>query len=145
MSLPTAAIQTAFLARYRADAALQGLLAGSAAPTWNIFDEGGVPTNQAFPYVVVCPVTNQSGTALVMGLDGVDSFVQISIFTQHGGFAQARAIAKRIYDLTQTKPLDLSASSFSQFFLLFDNEQEMQQQDGLTQHIAHRYQLMTQG
>lgn len=145
MAHPTAEIQTGFLTRYRADTPLQGLLTGSASPTWNIFDSGGVPTNQAFPYVVVFPITSQSGTGLVMGLDGVDSFVQVSIFTQAGGFAKARSIAKQIYKITHTKPLDLSASSFSQFFLMFDNEQEMEEPDGITQMIVHRYKLMTQG
>ncbi|BCL83175.1 DUF3168 domain-containing protein [Ktedonobacteria bacterium brp13] len=145
MALPTGAIQTAFLSRYRADVPLQGLLVGSATPTWNIFDEGGVPTNQPFPYGVVFPITSQSGTALVMGRDGVDTYIQVSVFTQAGGFAQARAIIARIYYLTHQKPLDLLLSGFSQFFLMFDNEQEQQQSDGITQQIVHRYKLFTQG
>lgn len=145
MSLPTAAIQTALLARYRADVPLQGLLLGSSSPDWSIYDESGVPTNAPFPYVSVFPITSQSGTAICMGLDGVDTFIQVAIYTQAGGFAQARNIAKRIYAITHTKPLDLSASGFSQFFLLFDNEQEVPQSDGITQQIVHRYHLMTQG
>jgi hypothetical protein len=145
MSLPTAAIQTGFIARYRADTPLQGLLAGSTAPTWSIYDQNGVPTNQAFPYVVLFPITSQSGTALAFGTDAVDTFMQVSVFTQSGGLAQARAIAKRIYDISQGKALDLSGSGFNQFFLLFDNEQESPELDGITQQIAHRYKLMTTG
>lgn len=149
MALPTAAIQTAFLARLRGDATLQSLLVGSTSPTWNIFDAEGVPVNQLFPYVVVFPITSQSGTGLVMGLDGVDSFVQVSVFTQvgaSGGFSQARGIAKQVYSLVHpNKVLDLSASGFSNFFLMFQDEQELPGQDGITQHIAHRYKLMTQG
>ena len=145
MSLPTGAIQTGFITRYRADTPLQGLLTGATAPEWSIYDQNGVPTNRAFPYVVLFPITSQSGTVLSFGTDAVDTFVQISVFTQAGGFAQARAIMKRIYDITHEKALDLSASSFNQFFLLFDNEQESPESDGITQQIAHRYQLMTQG
>lgn len=148
MSLPTPDIQAGFIARYRGDIPLQGLLVGSAAPTWNVFDADGVPTNQPFPYIVVQPITSQSGTALVMGLDGVDTYMQVSVVTQtgaSGGFAQARAIAKQVYKLTQNKPLNLSASGFSQFFLLFDNEQELSQSDGISQMVVHRYKLMTQG
>lgn len=148
MALPTAEIQSGFISRYRNDAPLQGLLVGSTAPTWNIFDATGVPTGQSFPYVVVQPITSQSGTAMVMGRDGVDTYMQVSVVTQTGatgGFAQARAIAKQIYFQTHLKPLDLSEDGFSQFFLQFDNEQEMGQQDGISQMIVHRYKLMTQG
>jgi hypothetical protein len=148
MSLPTAEIQSGFMTRYRADATLQGLLVGSVAPTWNIFDADGVPTAQPFPYVVVQPITSNLGTAFTMGMDGVDTYVQVSVLTQTGatgGFGQARAIAKQIYKLTHPHPLDLSASGFSQFLLLFDDEQELPQGDGLSQMITHRYKLMTQG
>ena len=148
MSIPTGAIQTAFIARLRGDAALQGLLVGSTTPTWNIFDANGVPVGQSFPYVVVFPILSQSGEDLSFGTDAVDSFVQISVFTQvgaSGGFSQARGIAKRVYDIVQEKALDLSSSGFNQYLLLFDNEQEIPQSDGITQLIAHRYKLQTQG
>lgn len=145
MGLPTAAIEAGFITRYRADTTLQGLLVGSTSPTWNIFDAGGVLTNQAFPYVVVYPITSQSGTALAFGTDAVDSFVQVSIFTQAGGLSKARAIAKQIYALTHQKALDLSASGFNQFYVMFDNEQEMEESDGITQQIVLRFHLMTQG
>lgn len=148
MALPTAEIQTGFITRYRSDIPLQGLLVGSVAPTWSVFDAEGVPTGQSFPYVVVQPITSQSGTALTMGLDAVDTYIQVSVVTQTGvtgGFAQARAIAKQIYKLTHLKPLDLSSNGFSQFFLMFENESELTQSDGMTQMITHRYKLMTQG
>lgn len=148
MSLPTPDIQAGFIARYRGDTPLQGLLTGSVAPMWGVFDENGAPTNQPFPYVLVFPITSQSGTARTMGMDAVDTYMQISIVTQtgaSGGFAQARAIAKQIYKITHMKALDLSANGFNQFFLLFDDEQEMPQSDGITQMIVHRYKLMTQG
>lgn len=145
MSLPTAAIQTAAITRYRADTPLQGLLVGSVSPTWSIYDQMGVPTNTVFPYLVVFPITSQIGAAIAFGLDSVDTYIQVSAYTQAGGFAQARAIIKRIYDITHEKAFDLSGSGFNQFSLMFDNEQEQPQQDGITQAIHHRYKLMTQG
>lgn len=148
MSLPTGAIQTAFIARLRGDTTLQSLLVGSTAPTWNIFDSGGVPVGQPFPYIVLFPILSQSGEDLSFGTDAVDTFVQSSVFTQvgaSGGFSQARGIAKRIYDITHEKELDLSSSGFLQYLLLFDNEQEIPQADGITQLIATRWKLQTQG
>lgn len=148
MALPTGAIQAAFIARLRGDTTLQGLLTGSTSPTWNIFDSGGVPVGQSFPYVVVFPILSQSGEALSFGTDAVDSFVQTSVFTQvgaSGGFSQARGIAARIYILTHENALDLSSSGFNQYLLLFDNEQEIPQADGITQMIATRWRLQTQG
>jgi hypothetical protein len=148
VALPTGAIQTAFIARLRGDATLRGLLVGSTTPTWNIFDSGGVPVGQSFPYVVVSPILSQSGEDLSFGTDAVDTFVQSSVFTQtgaSGGFSQARGIAKRIYDIVHEKALDLSLSGFSQYLLLFDNEQELPQSDGITQLIATRWKLQTQG
>lgn len=148
MTLPTPDIITAALTRYRADTTLQGLLVGSSAPLWSIFDEEGVPVNRPFPYVTVFPITSTSGTGLVMGLDGVDTWLQLAVYTQtgaSGGFAQARGIMKQLYSLTQPKPFDLSGSGLSNFFCMFENEQETPQQDGITQQIVHRYKLMTQG
>jgi len=148
MTLPTGAIQTAFIARLRGDVTLQSLLVGSTAPTWSIFDSGGVPVGQPFPYVVLFPILSQSGEALSFGTDAVDSFVQTSVFTQvgaSGGFSQARGIAARIYALMNENALDLSLSGFNQYLLLFDNEQEVPQADGITQMIATRWKLQTQG
>lgn len=148
MSLPTAAIQTAAISRYRADTTLQGLLTGATSPLWNIYDQMGVPTNTAFPYVVVFPIMSQQGMAFAFGTDAVDSYMQVSVFTQtgaSGGFSQARAIVKRVYDITHKQAFNLSGSGFNQFLLLFDNEQEAPQQDGITQAIHHRYRLGTQG
>jgi hypothetical protein len=148
MALPTAEIEVAFIARYRNDATLQGLLTGAVAPLYNIFDQGGVPTNQAFPYVVVFPIMSQIGEDIAFGTDAVDVFMQVSMFTQVGasaGFAQARAIAKQVYKLTDQKALDLSSSGFNQYLLLFENEQERPPTDGITQQIIHRYRCNTQG
>lgn len=144
MGLPTGEIQTALIARYRGDTTLQGLLTGAVSPTWNIFDQGGVPTNQPFPYIVVFPIISQVGTALAFGSDSVDTFIQISIFTQAGGFSMARGIAKQVYKLTNQKELTL-ANGFNNFFVLFDNETETPQADGITQQIVHKYMLKTQG
>ena len=148
MGLPTAAIMTAAILRYRADITLRGLLVGSTAPTWNIFDADGMPVNQPFPYVVISIPVEQSGAGLVMGTDGVDSYLYASTFTQtgaSGGCAQARGIAAQLYYLTHPKPFDLEASGFSQFFCLFQDKHEVPQQDGITQMIVQRFKLMTQG
>lgn len=151
MGLPTAAIQAGLITRYRGDSALQGLLVGSVSPNWNIFDMGAVPTRQPFPYVAVYPITSMAGAAMTMVLPAVDTWVQVSIYTQNDGvimargFNQARKIAQRIYTLTDRQMLDLAASGFSNFFVLFEHEQELQEPDGLTQQIAHRYKFMTQG
>jgi hypothetical protein len=147
MSLPTIAIQTAAILRYRADSTLRSLL-GGAAPTWKIYDENGAPTNTPFPYIVIYPASSRSGTALTFQIDAVDSILQVSVFTQagaSGGFAVVRAIAKRIYDITHKKPFDLSSSGFTNFFLLFQSEDELPSLDGITQEIGVRFHLMVQG
>lgn len=149
MAMPNGEIMAALITRLRADTTLVGLLGNPANPPGAIFDGGGgVPTNTPFPYIAVYIPTSQGGTTLAMGQDAVDSFVQISVFTQPGaggGMKQARDIIKQAYKLTQAEPLDLSASGFAQFFLLFQNAQEQEPtQDGLTPMIAHRYHLMTQ-
>lgn len=140
MGLPTGEIQAALVTRLRGDTTLQGLLSSATA----IFDEGGVPINTAFPYIATYTITSQSGTALAMGTDAVDTFIQVSIFTVYVGFKQARSIAKQVYALLQEKPLTLTGG-FTNFFLLFDNEQELEEPDGITQQIVHRYKLMTTG
>lgn len=147
MGLPTIAIQTAALTRYRADATLRGYLAGSS-PLYNIFDENGAPTNTPFPYIVIYPISGTSGTALSFALDAVDSVFQVSVYTQQGasgGLAKARFISKRVYDITHKIPFDLSASGFTNFFLLFQSEDVPESRDGITQQIDVKFKLMTQG
>src|SRR5438105_1453742 len=103
MADPSAAIQAAFIARYRGDSMLQGLLSGYnaaiGAPEWNILDQGGggviVPV---FPYIYVHPITMQfPGTVLVMGTDALDVYMQINIYTRFEGFEEARVLRNRCY------------------------------------------------
>jgi Protein of unknown function (DUF3168) len=148
MALPTLAIETAAMSRMRGDTTLQGLLTGSAAPLWSIFGLDGVPINQPFPYIAAGVPITQTGSAETMSTPGRDAFLQVSVLTQagaSGGFAQAWAIANRIDDLFNRKALDLSASGFSNFFLMLENALEQPQADGITQHIPMRFKLMTQG
>lgn len=147
MTLPTPAIITAALARYRSDATLQGLLGNPAHSSKSIFDSNGVPVGYPFPYIVVNILTEQEGTAETAAFDGVDSYMQVSVFTQtgpDGGFGQARGIAEQVHTLTNRRPLDLSANNLSQFFVKFKNKTE-EAGDGMRQHIPLLFQLMTQG
>lgn len=152
MTLPTPVIITAAITRYRNDATLQGLLGSPTHASKSVFDEDGAPVNYPFPYIVCSIPTEQTGTALVMGMDGVDSYLQVGVFTQtgaSGGFAQARGIATQVYNLMfsggRPVPFDLSASGLNQFFCLFQDQRPVPQPDGITQMIAQRYKLMTQG
>lgn len=147
MTLPTTAIETGYITRYRDNATLQGLLGNPTNPPGAVFDMNGVPVGQSFPYVVVGILTEQEGTSETMAVDGVDSYMQVSVFTQSGqdgGFAQARAIAAQIYALTNRQPLNLSAQNLSQFFAKFKSKSE-EGKDGITQHIPMIFHLMTQG
>jgi hypothetical protein len=144
MGLPTAEAEAAFITRYMGDSTLQGLLGNPANPPGAIYDAMSVPTGAPFPYVVVQPITSQLGTAFAFGTDATDLFMQVSVYTQSGGFAQARAIAKQVYSLTHRYQFSLSGG-FTNILTLFENEQEVPQPDGLTQAIIHRYKLDTQG
>lgn len=145
MALPTSDIQTALIARYNTDATITGLLGDRPA----IYDLDGVPINTQFPYAVVFTVREQVGTIKAFGLDAVDSWVQISIFTQSQGFKLARSIAERVYDLTQDNPLVLS-NGFTNVFIRFDSKSELTEHiepsgDFPIQEIELRFHLKTQG
>jgi len=144
MGYPVLAIQTAIIARLRGDTTLRALLVGSVTPEWSIYDADGVPVSRTFPYIVTFPITNQSGEDMAFGTDAVDTFQQVSVFTQSRSFAQARGIVARVYDLlSPNKTLDLSADGFNQYTLFFDDDQELP--DGTNQHLEQRYKLQTQG
>lgn len=149
MSFPNGLIQAAYLARYRGDAPLAGLLGNPANPPGAIFDANGPPANTSFPYVILYQIETTVGTTLAMGQDAVDTYMQVSVFTSaggaSGGMKQARDIIARIYDLTHTRPVDLLAQGFAQFFALFQNGQELPPKEGdVVAQIVHRYKLMTQ-
>jgi hypothetical protein len=149
MSDTSVATQIAAVTRYRADATLQGLMVGATGPEWNIFEQGGSdPTKPVFPRVMVEPITTQLGTLFAMGMDAMDVYLLVSVYTQTEGFWQADAIANRLYNLTHG-PI---AGQFTlvgggtNVLCLFKNRQKLEQvQATLIQHVADRYLLMNQG
>jgi hypothetical protein len=144
MGYPVAAIQTKIIERLRARVTLRTLLTGSTAPDWGIYDADGVPVGRACPYVVTFPITNQKGEDFSFDADAMDTFQQVSIFTELRGMAQARAIGAEVYDEFDQKALDLSASGFNNYLLLFDQDQELAE-DGTNQQLEQRYFIQTQG
>lgn len=144
MALPTGEVQIAFIAAYRADSTLQGLIRNAVSPTWSIYDAGGITPGTPLPYMALLPITSQPGSALAMSNDAVDVYMQVSVFTQTGGFASARAIMKRVYALTHKQSFTLSGG-FTNFFTMFQNEQEVMEPDGIRQMVVHRYKLMLVG
>lgn len=144
-----AATQAALIALYRGDATLQALMVNGSSPNWSIFDQGGGGvTTPAFPYVYVHPIMSQKGTAWVMGTDASDIFMQVNVYTRFLGFEQARAIAARIYKITDgpSGAAPLVITGFTTVSATFANSQELEEvQDGLIQHIADRYKILTQG
>lgn len=143
MADPTSVVQAALISLYRGDATLQGLMVGAVSPEWNIYDQGGsgiiTPTP---PYVYLHPITNGRGTFMAMGKDAKDIRMQVSVFTQTEGFAQARAIIARIHDLTAMPAgaTALTLAGFSHIWTWFENRNELEETtDVLIQHIADRY------
>lgn len=153
MSDASAAVQTAFIAKYRGDTTLQGILSGYnsaiVAPEWNIFDQGGSgQTTEVFPYVYVHPITSGLGTAFSMGTDANDVAMQVDVFTAVEGFYQARTIGSRLYALTHgpiAGPFTLSGG-LTNIKTLFEQRTELEETtDQLVQHIAYRFKVCTQG
>ena len=148
MADSSAVVQAALIAKYRGDATLQALMVSASAPEWNIFDQGGAGELIAsFPYVYVHPLTAQLGEAFAMQTDSMDVLMQVNVFTRAQGFAQARAMIGRLYQLTHGPVAGaLSLPGFTNVLTLFDNRQELEEvTDGLVQHIADRYKVCTQG
>lgn len=142
MALPEQELITAIIAKYRADAMLQGLIPGADTTTWNIFDS--VPINQAFPYVVLNNITTNIGTGLTMPYGKAnDVLVQIDVFSQYQGFLEARRIASRIDTLTNEQSFTMV--DFTNFLTLFNNSLQMVEPDGITRRVMLRYKFMTQG
>lgn len=141
MALPQSELITAMITAYRADTTLQGLIIGSAMPTWNILDS--VPINQAFPYVVLNGITVNLGTGLTFDKNAHDLLIQIDVFSQYAGFKEAQGIASRIDTLTNR--VSFAMADFNNFYTLFDNSLQLVEQDGITRRVMLRYKCMTQG
>lgn len=142
MATPFSQIQTACVARARADTGIQAAMTGAVAPNWNIFDN--VQPLSSFPYMYVGNLTGKLGTALTMDHKAHDVYVQFEIFSQYSGMKELQGIASAIDDAFNGKPLTLSGG-FNNFYLLFDNYVEVVESDGITRHGSLRYLLMTQG
>lgn len=145
--------QVAFIAKYRADTALQGLMQAYnpaiVGPEWNIFDQGGSGQSTAvFPYVYVHPITMKLGTLLTMGTDANDVYMQVDVWTDEEGFDQADVLMARLYSLTHgpiAGPFTLGGS-LANVLTLFDNRQKLEKTtDQQVQQISDRYKLYNQG
>jgi len=149
MADASGATQAAFIARLRGDATLQGLMTSGSSPEWSIYDQGGGGIiTPVFPYVYVHPIASQKGAAWVMGTDASDVFMLVNVYTRYEGFAQARAIAARCYQLLDgpSGAAPLVITGFATVSVTHANRQELEEtQDSLVQHIADRYTIMTQG
>lgn len=148
MSDTSRATQAAFIAKYRGDTTLQGLMVGGSSPEWNIFDKGGAGiTTPVFPYVYVHPITMTIGGTFAMGTDGNDIYMQVDVFTAQQGFDEARQIIERIYALTHGPVAgQFTLSTGVNVSTLFEHRDEVEETtDQLVQHIADRYKLMNQG
>jgi hypothetical protein len=153
MSDASTEVQTAYIAKYRADTTLQGLLSGYnsaiVSPNWNIFDQGGSgQTTEVFPYVYVHPITSGLGEVFSMGTDANDVALQVDVFTAALGFYQARTIGSRLYVLTHGPLAGAIALSggLTNTKTLFEQRTELEETtDQLVQHIAYRFKVGTQG
>ena len=149
MAYSLGAIQIALIALYRSDITLRGLMSPATGPDWGIYDQGGngrsVPL---FPLLVVRPIFARTGSVISFGKDAIDVFVQVDTFTNEIGYAHARTIAGRAYNLLEgpvAGPLAI-AGGFINCLTLLDNHQELEEVHGtLVQHIADRYKLWVQG
>lgn len=141
MALPHTEMITAMITAYRADTTLQGLIVGATTPEWGIFDS--VPTNEAFPYVVINNITTNIGTGLTFDFNAHDMLIQIDVFSQYSGFNEARAIASQIDTLTNRKSFTLA--DFTNFSTLFNSSFQKVEEDGITHRVMTEYKAMTQG
>src|SRR6266699_248444 len=130
MADPSKAAQDAYIALYRGDTTLRGLMTGASSPDWNIFDQGGsglMPV--VFPAVFVHPAQSQIGAALSFGTDARDLSMFVEVYTEQEGFDQARQIAARIYRLTHGpaagQPFPISG--FTHIMTMCVQEQEAEQ------------------
>lgn len=141
MAFPQTELVTVMMAKYRADTTLRGLIIGATAPEWGIFDS--VPTNEAFPYVVINEISTVLGTAMTFDYNAHDMLVQIDVFSQYSGFNEARAIASQIDELTNRKSFTLV--NFTNFSMLFNSSFQKVEEDGITHRVMAEYKAMTQG
>lgn len=142
MALPHSELTTALFTTLRADTTLRGLLAGSSAPEWGIFD--AVPTNEPFPYVAIHDITSATGAALTMPNGKAnDLMIPFDVFSQYPGFQEAQKIASRIDTLVNE--VSQSMADFSNYMTLINDTRQFTEPDGITRRLMARYKFYTQG
>lgn len=142
MALPHQELLTALFTTLRGDTTLRGLLTGSSAPAWGIFD--AVPTNEPFPYVVIHEVTSVTGIALTMPFGKANDFmIPFDVFSQYAGFQEAQKIASRIDTLVNE--VSQSMADFNNYMTIINDTKQMVEPDGITRRLMARYKFYTQG
>ncbi|MCM2292294.1 DUF3168 domain-containing protein [Allorhizobium sp. BGMRC 0089] len=117
-------LQVAIIDCLKADKAVSELIAG------RIYDR--VPPDVALPYVSFGPT--QEVVEDVDGLDLSDMSIQLSVWSQDPGFAEARRVAKAIVKALSGDMLSLIDNAIAYFRL--DGRHDLRDPDGLTTHIA---------
>jgi hypothetical protein len=126
-------VQGAIATKLKGDSTLMGLVTG-------VFDMAALPENQAFPYVTLADTTEvQDDTLDFRTYDGT---YLLHIWTQARGFKQAQTILARVNILLHRQVLSLSSQSHIGTWFL--NAQQIEDEDGITQHVAPRYRIVVQ-
>ncbi len=105
-----------------------------------VFDWGGVPESQAYPYVTIGDATEVPFNTL--GKRGYQTTVTLHIWSRALGFAEVYSILARLNTLLDQEPLSLQTQTH--IFTMLDNTQTLDDPDGLTHHVAVRYRCLTQ-
>ena len=126
-------VQAALYTKLTGDVTFMGLVTG-------VFDMAALPENQTFPYVTLADVTEvQDDTLDYRTYDG--SYL-LHIWTQARGFKQAQTILARMNILLHRQVLSLFSQSHIGTWYL--NAQQIEDEDGITQHVAPRYRILVQ-
>lgn len=121
-------LQVAIIACLKADAVVSALIGG------RIYDR--VPQGVGLPYISFGPTQDVPEPA--DGLDLSELFVQLSIWSDDPGFAEARRIAKAVIKALAHAFAggDLVLTDNALAYLECDGRRHLRDADGLTSHVA---------
>lgn len=133
-------LQKAIIATLKADTGLANLLRLGSNQI-KIYDAGGAPASQPFPYITVGHVSETPMNTF--GRAGARTLIDVTHWSEQAGFTECRELNRRTYALLDNAKFSLSQGLTLVYFNFFSSV-AIEEEEATHRRIATTYAAMTQ-
>lgn len=133
--------QKAVIAALKAYSAIATDLRDATTNQVKVFDQGGAPASNPFPYITVGHATERRKNTF--GVAGCLDDIQVNHWTQKAGFAEARKLSRYSYDALDNKTFSLGGG-LVMVYCHFTGSVLIEEEEGSQRRVASTFEIFSQ-